>query len=271
MVVFEDGLPKKSDYRRVHDQVDDGARTTSAMMGEVIRRRFARVAADRDDKREDDKNKRFAYPPNLVVIDGGKGQLNRAVEVMDELGIDDLTVVSLAKRMEEVFLPDRPDPIVIPTRLGSPVPAAADPGRGAPVRDHLSPPPSGEADDAIGPRWDPRPRRGAAQDAAAHFGSVKKIREASLDEIAAVKGLPSAVAERVYKALHGDGAADRPPRRVLKRHDIQSQPAPACLGSRRHGHPGLSGAGRSEAAKVLEDLGFFVMDNLPPTLIKTMM
>ena len=87
--------------------------------------RFARYLEERQEE-EDPKKRKFAYPPNLVVIDGGKGQLGRAVEAMDELGIDNVTTISLAKRMEEVFVPGAlrsdPDPEVVRGAL----PAAAD-------------------------------------------------------------------------------------------------------------------------------------------------
>ncbi|MBW3595425.1 MAG: excinuclease ABC subunit UvrC, partial [Actinobacteria bacterium] len=112
MVVFEDGLPKRSDYRRFSIKWTEGPNDV-AMMGEVIRRRFARYLEERTDGSK--QGRRFAYPPNLVVIDGGKGQLNRAVEVMGELGVHGVKVVALAKRMEEIWDPARPDePVRIP-------------------------------------------------------------------------------------------------------------------------------------------------------------
>nr|MDQ3957718.1 excinuclease ABC subunit UvrC [Actinomycetota bacterium] len=113
MVVFEDGLPKRSDYRRFAIKWTQG-QDDFANMGEVIRRRFARYLEESESPLDGGRMRKFAYPPNLVVIDGGKGQLNRAVEVMDELGIDGVTTISLAKRMEEVFVPGRADPIRIP-------------------------------------------------------------------------------------------------------------------------------------------------------------
>ncbi|MDQ3963692.1 MAG: excinuclease ABC subunit UvrC, partial [Actinomycetota bacterium] len=112
MVVFEDGLPKRSDYRRFAIKWTEGPNDV-AMMGEVIRRRFARFVEERSGGRDAPRGK-FAYPPNLVVIDGGKGQLNKAVEVMDELGVDGVATVSLAKRMEEIYLPGQAQPVVIP-------------------------------------------------------------------------------------------------------------------------------------------------------------
>lgn len=203
MVVFEDGLPKKSDYRRFKIKWTTGPDDVG-MMGEVIRRRFSRVAADRNDAAMDDKkSRRFAYPPNLVVIDGGKGQLNRAVEVLDELGIDDITIVSLAKRMEEVFLPDRADPIVIPRTSEALflLQQVRDEAHRFAVTYHRLRRTKRMTQSAL----DGIPGLGEARRRALlkKFGSVKKIREASLDQIASVKGLPQAVAKRVYESLHG--------------------------------------------------------------------
>lgn len=207
MVVFEDGLPKKSDYRRFKIKWTSGPDDVG-MMGEVIKRRFSRVAAGRnDDSMNDKKSRRFAYPPNLVVIDGGKGQLNRAVEVLDELGIDDITVVSLAKRMEEVFLPDRADPIVIPRTSEALflLQQVRDEAHRFAVTYHRLRRTKRMTQSAL----DGIPGLGEARRRALlkKFGSVKKIREASLDEIASVKGLPQAVAERVYESLHGGSTA----------------------------------------------------------------
>ncbi|MGZ4242602.1 MAG: helix-hairpin-helix domain-containing protein, partial [Actinomycetota bacterium] len=110
MVVFEDGLPKKSDYRRFAIKGVEG-QDDFASMAEVIRRRFTAYLAERNEPRE--KPTKFSYPPNLVVIDGGKGQLNAALDVLAELGMPEISAVGLAKRFEEVFLPGRADPVRI--------------------------------------------------------------------------------------------------------------------------------------------------------------
>ncbi|MGZ4126639.1 MAG: excinuclease ABC subunit UvrC [Actinomycetota bacterium] len=110
MVVFEDGLPKKSDYRRFAIKGVEG-QDDFASMAEVIRRRFTAYLAERNEPRE--KPTKFSYPPNLVVIDGGKGQLNAALDVLAELGMPEISAVGLAKRFEEVFLPGLADPVRI--------------------------------------------------------------------------------------------------------------------------------------------------------------
>ncbi|HMC08772.1 MAG TPA: excinuclease ABC subunit UvrC, partial [Actinomycetota bacterium] len=111
MVVFEDALPKKSDYRKFKMRTVEG-QDDFASMGELIRRRFSRYLEE--SAKGADRSSRFAYRPGLVVIDGGKGQLNRAVEVLAELGLSDIPVASLAKRFEEVYRPGEPEPRIIP-------------------------------------------------------------------------------------------------------------------------------------------------------------
>ncbi len=110
MVVFEDGLPKRSDYRRFEIKGVPG-QDDFASMEEVLRRRFARLRAEREEPVE--RPRRFAYPPALVVVDGGRGQLSVATRVLAEAGLD-IPAIGLAKRLEEVYLPDRPEPLVIP-------------------------------------------------------------------------------------------------------------------------------------------------------------
>lgn len=111
MVVFEDGLPKRKDYRRFRIR-DVVGQDDFASMAEVIRRRFTNLLRERAEPLE--KPGRFTYPPNLVVIDGGKGQLGAAHEVLRDLGLEHLAVVGLAKKFEEVFVPGREDPIIVP-------------------------------------------------------------------------------------------------------------------------------------------------------------
>jgi excinuclease ABC subunit C len=200
MVVFEDGLPKRSDYRRFAMKWTAGPNDV-AMMGEVIRRRFARYLEERDGT-EEPKKRRFAYPPNLVVIDGGKGQLNRVVEVMQELGISDVTTVSLAKRMEEVFVPERSDPIVIPR--GSDALYLLQSIRDEAHRFALAyhrlkrnKAMTKSALDGIPGLGETRRKK-----LLKHFGSVKKVREATLEDLNGVVGIPHTVAEAVYEALH---------------------------------------------------------------------
>jgi excinuclease ABC subunit C len=110
MVVFEDGLPKRSDYRRFEIKGVRG-QDDFASMEEMLRRRFARYLKERDEP--PGTRRRFAYPPSLVVVDGGRGQLGVALRVLEELRLE-IPVIGLAKRLEEVYLPGQPEPLRIP-------------------------------------------------------------------------------------------------------------------------------------------------------------
>jgi len=201
MVVFEDGLPKRSDYRRFAIKWGSG-QDDFANMGEVIRRRFARYLEERD---EEGPRRRFAYPPNLVVIDGGKGQLNRAVEMMDELGVENVTTVSLAKRMEEVFVPGESEPIQIPRTSEALylLQQIRDEAHRFAVSYHRlkrAKKMTQSALDGIPGLGETRRKKLLRE-----FGSVKRVREASLEEISAVRGIPASVAQAVFAALHPNG------------------------------------------------------------------
>jgi excinuclease ABC subunit C len=173
------------------------------MMGEVIRRRFARFLEERS---SDAPPRRFSYSPNLVVIDGGKGQLNRAVEVMTGLGVEGITTVALAKRMEEVFVPDRTDPILIPRTSEALylLQQIRDEAHRFAITYHRSRRGKRMTQsvlDAI-PGLGPGRRKRLLRT----FGSVKRMREASVEELGAVPGIPLGVAEAVHRALQGERA-----------------------------------------------------------------
>jgi excinuclease ABC subunit C len=111
MVVFEDGLPKRSDYRRFQIKGVAG-QDDFASMEEMLHRRFTRLLREQEEG-PGEGARRFSYPPSLVVVDGGRGQLGMATKVLEELGLH-IPHIGLAKRLEEVYFPDRPDPLVIP-------------------------------------------------------------------------------------------------------------------------------------------------------------
>ena len=113
MVVLEDGLPKKSDYRRFRLRSVDG-NDDFAAMHEVLTRRLGGYLEQRA-KPVAERDGRFSYPPQLLLVDGGKGQLSVAVRVLEELGLDEqIPAAALAKQFEEVFIPGRSDPVQIP-------------------------------------------------------------------------------------------------------------------------------------------------------------
>ena len=129
LVVFEDGLPRKSDYRHyaIREAAGEGRSDDVASIAEVTRRRFhapparyrrspatwlMRLASIPSPPEQ--ARRRFAYPPNLFVVDGGAPQVNAAAAVLDELGVTDVAVIGLAKRLEEVWVPAEPDPVIMP-------------------------------------------------------------------------------------------------------------------------------------------------------------
>ncbi|MEV7655463.1 excinuclease ABC subunit UvrC [Streptomyces anulatus] len=243
MVVFEDGLARKSEYRRFQIKGFEGQDDVRSMH-EVIGRRFKRylqdkertgeweetpetapastgpapvpaatgpvpapalAAASPDDEpepREDDgRPKRFAYPPQLVVVDGGQPQVAAAKRALDELGIDDIAVCGLAKRLEEVWLPDDDDPVVLPRsseglyllqRVRDEAHRFAITYQRAKRAKRIR---SSPLDDVAGLGETRK------QALVKHFGSVKKLRQATIDEICEVPGIGRRTAESVAAAL----------------------------------------------------------------------
>lgn len=118
MVVFEDGQPRKSEYRRF-SITDPSIKDDFSSMAHVITRRFKRYLLEREIDRDEvamagGKGPKFAYPPQLVIVDGGKGQVSAAHRAMNDLGISGVALVGLAKRLEEVYLPEQTNPIIFP-------------------------------------------------------------------------------------------------------------------------------------------------------------
>ncbi len=196
MVVFEDGLPLKTQYRRFKIKTIDG-QDDFAAMEEVIRRRFEAYLAER--KLPLEEQGRFSYPPGLVVIDGGKGQLGRAVQVLEELDLD-IPVIGLAKKLEEVFEPGTPDPIVIPRGEEALylLQRVRDEAHRFAVAYHRTLRDKSMVDSILDGVAGVGPGRKKAL--IKRFGSVKRMREASVSELADV--VPDRVANELYEALH---------------------------------------------------------------------
>jgi excinuclease ABC subunit C len=197
MVVLEDGLPRRSDYRRFKIRTVDG-QDDFASMEETIRRRFRAYLAERD--RGPDDSSKFSYPPSLVVIDGGAGQLGRAVKVLDELGLD-IPVIGLAKKMEEVYLPDRPEPLIIPRDAEALylLQRVRDEAHRFAITYHRNLRSKSMVDSIL----DEVPGLGPARKKALlkRFGSLKQMRGA--ERVALAEIVPEKVAEDLYAALHG--------------------------------------------------------------------
>ncbi|MDH3471461.1 MAG: excinuclease ABC subunit UvrC [Acidimicrobiia bacterium] len=196
MVVLEDGQPRRSQYRRFKVRTVRG-QDDFASMEEVVRRRFAAYLAELEKPPE--QRGRFSYPPSLVLVDGGAGQVSRAVKVLSELDLD-IPVAGLAKRMEEVYLPGRSDPVRIPRDEEALylLQRVRDEAHRFANQYHAKLRGKRMVDSVL----DGAPGVGPARKKALlkHFGSLKKIREATQDELAAV--VPTKVADDLYMVLH---------------------------------------------------------------------
>ena len=203
MVVFEDGLARKSEYRRFAVRRVDGQDDTAAMY-EVIHRRFARYADERDKPAPNEaegERRRFAYPPNLVVVDGGPPQVAAAARAMDELGVVDVSLCGLAKRLEEVWLPEQDEPVIMPrTSEGLYLlQRVRDEAHRFAIAYHRQKRSKSMTTSAL----DNVPGLGETRRKALlkHFGSVKRLRAATPDEIATVPGIGPKTAVTIAAAL----------------------------------------------------------------------
>ena len=205
LVVFEDGLPRKSDYRHyaIREAAGDGRSDDVASIAEVTRRRFLRHISDAQPDAEQ-RPRRFAYPPNLFVVDGGAPQVNAAAAVLEDLGVTDVAVIGLAKRLEEVWIPGEADPLIFPRNseglyLLQRVRDEAHRFAISYHRSKRSKRMTASALDSV--RGLGEQRRKAL---VTHFGSVAKLKEATLEEITALPGIGVATATAVLAALNGE-------------------------------------------------------------------
>ena len=219
MVVFEDGLARKSEYRRFTMRTTGG---DTDWIAEAVRRRFARYLDERvatgeagvDDVEADPEDaarpgidpatgrpKKFAYPPNLLVVDGGAPQVTAAQAVLDELGIDDVALVGLAKRLEEVWLPGEAYPLILPRTSEALylLQRVRDEAHRFAITFHRQKRSRAMTTSAL----DGIPGLGETRRKAllAHFGSLKRLRQASIDEVAAVPGIGRKTAESIVVGL----------------------------------------------------------------------
>jgi excinuclease ABC subunit C len=225
MVVFEDGLARKSEYRRFSVRGGDGSDDISAIR-EVITRRFRRYLAEREEtgeldmlgdpeakedqdplaERPEAARRKFAYPPNLVVVDGARGQAEAAAAALAELGIDDVAVCGLAKRLEEVWLPGEDYPLIL-SRTSEGLyllQRVRDEAHRFAITYHRAK--RGKA--ATVSALDAVPGLGPARRAALlkRFGSVRAVSAATPEEIAEVSGIGPRLAQTITAALRGGGA-----------------------------------------------------------------
>ncbi|MFD3744219.1 excinuclease ABC subunit UvrC [Nocardia sp. NPDC058633] len=227
LVVFEDGLARKSDYRHyaIKEAAGDGRSDDVGSIAEVTRRRFARLARDREQPVEIEpveiepdevdepasrpgidpttgRPRRFAYPPNLYVVDGGAPQVAAAAEVLDELGITDVAVIGLAKRLEEVWVPGEVDPVIMPRNSEALflLQRVRDEAHRFAITFHRSKRSRRMTASAL----DSVPGLGETRRTAlvTHFGSVARIKDATVEEITSVPGIGVSTAKAVLAALN---------------------------------------------------------------------
>jgi excinuclease ABC subunit C len=205
MVVFEDGLPKRSDYRRFEIKGVLG-QDDFASMEEMLRRRFTRLLKDRE--QEPRRGRRFAYPPALVVVDGGRGQLGMASKVLRELDLH-IPHIGLAKRLEEIYFPDRPDPLVIPR--GSEALFVLQHLRDEAHRFAITYHREKRGKRALASPLDEIPGVGPTRKRALlrRFGSLARLREAEVGELEATPGIGPELARVIHDALHDPVPAER--------------------------------------------------------------
>ena len=167
MVVFQDAMPKKAHYRKFGVRGLDSGPDDFSAMSEVVSRRFARLR----DVADEEYDESFSAVPNLVVIDGGKGQLSAALGAMQAFDLPRVAVIALAKREEEVYVPDRAQPIVL--------------SRHSPGLQLLQ----------------------RIRDEAHRFAPAERFLAASQEELEGVPGIPARTARAIYSQLHKAGRA----------------------------------------------------------------
>ncbi|MGV0398482.1 excinuclease ABC subunit UvrC [Corynebacterium suicordis] len=219
LVVFEDGLPKKSDYRRykIKEAAGDGHSNDVASIAEVVRRRFKRHHEDQvampmgDDggellEGEEDlevvSTKKFAYPPQLFIVDGGLPQVNAAQAVLDELGVTDVTLVGIAKRLEEIWVPGEEYPVIMPRTSDALylVQYLRDEAHRFAITFHRQQRSNRMRRSALDdiPGLGPARRKQLVKS----FGSVAKVKEASVEDLCELPGFGPSLAEKIYETLH---------------------------------------------------------------------
>lgn len=230
LVVFEDGLARKSEYRHytIREAAGEGRSDDVGSIAEVTRRRFLKLRRERDMMEQEDlaatggdeealdltsrpgidprtgRPRKFSYPPNLFVVDGGAPQVAAAAEVLDELGITDVAVIGLAKRLEEVWVPGESDPVILPRTSEALylLQRVRDEAHRFAITFHRSKRSRRMTASAL----DSVPGLGTARRTAlvTHFGSVAKLKQATVEEITEVPGIGLATAKAVLAALESE-------------------------------------------------------------------
>ncbi|NCU96116.1 MAG: excinuclease ABC subunit UvrC, partial [Actinobacteria bacterium] len=213
MVVFEDGQPKKSDYRRFSINDDSGFDDTRAM-NHVITRRFKRYLEEKDidiveSNAQGAARPKFAYPPQLVVVDGGKPQVNAAAKALRDLGITDIALCGLAKRLEEVWLPYNSEPIIFPRHSEALylLQKVRDEAHRFAINFHRSK----RSKLMLESLLDQIEGLGESRRKALleKFGSVSALKVAGIDEISAVPGIGPKIAKTIFENINTQAQSNR--------------------------------------------------------------
>lgn len=203
MVVAEGGRPKSSDYRRF--RISNPQNDDFASMAEVVERRYKRGLEELKEltaRGIDIKNGKFSSFPDLILIDGGRGQLNAALDALQRLGLDNIPVIGLAKENEEIYVPDKSDPLVLPK--DSPALQLLQRIRDEAHRFAITYHRSLRGKSALKSILDSIPGIGDKRRAALieHFGSIERVKQATVDELASVDTMNVSAAQKVYDYFH---------------------------------------------------------------------
>lgn len=208
MVVMEDGRPNPVEYRRFKIRLTEGP-NDFAMMQEVVRRRFERGLREREEmaalpageRAEREVKAKFIRFPDLILIDGGKGQLGAARDVLRDLGLEEIPTIGLAKQFEEIFIEDDPEPIRLQrhSKALHLVQVIRDEAHRFAITYHRQLRDKRTSQSALDtiPGVGPKRKKALLQ----HFGSLRRLREATLDELQSVAGIPADVAARIFQEL----------------------------------------------------------------------
>jgi excinuclease ABC subunit C len=206
MVVFEDGAPRPSDYRKFRVKRTEGVDDFKAMH-EIVQRRFRRYVQELQREPEPGRRPRkFAYRPQLVLVDGGRGQLSAAQRAMEEAGVSGIPVAALAKRLEEVYVPGRPDPLRIPRTSEAlyVLQHVRDEAHRFAISYHRKRREAAVRKSVL----DDIPGIGRTRKTALMkwFGSVEGLQRATVDEIRAVPGIPRYLADEIHRRVQKESA-----------------------------------------------------------------
>lgn len=220
MVVFEDGVPRKGAYRHfnIHGEIGEGTSDDTSAMDEVLRRRFRRLLAEENGEDGEDEEgiafesgpvdangrpRRFSYRPDLVVVDGGLPQVNAARDALDSMGID-IPLIGLAKRLEEVWIPGEEFPLIFPRTSAAlyMLQYLRDESHRFAITAHRKRRAKNQQRSVLDGIAGVGPSRQKAL--LRHFGSVKKIRESTPEQISEVNGIGPSLGSIIWQALNPD-------------------------------------------------------------------